>query len=140
MAASNSFCGRIDDTFGPYASSCRGGFDFTLLFEETILAILPLGILILSAPFRITYLLKREKKVVDNALIHFKLVSTLSDGFLPHMHLLIIDLDVPCGFRSPTPRPSGPLESTFSAENQLINRDKCSHRCRLNHPLRPVIR
>lgn len=34
-----------EDVFGPaVASTCLGGFDFTLLFEETILTILPLGL------------------------------------------------------------------------------------------------
>ncbi|KAK5988781.1 ABC transporter gloK [Cladobotryum mycophilum] len=35
----------VQDTFGPVVDShCLDGFDFTLLFEETILTILPLGI------------------------------------------------------------------------------------------------
>lgn len=35
----------VEDLFGPVvASSCLYGFDFTLLFEESILAILPLSI------------------------------------------------------------------------------------------------
>ena len=35
----------VEDVWGPVvASSCLNGFDFTLLFEETILTILPLGI------------------------------------------------------------------------------------------------
>lgn len=31
----------LDDTFGPSAASCRGGLDFTLLFEESIFTIAP---------------------------------------------------------------------------------------------------
>lgn len=35
----------IEDSFGAIVSgSCKGGFDFTLLFEEAILTIVPLGI------------------------------------------------------------------------------------------------
>ncbi len=35
----------VEDTFGPtVASSCLTGFDFTLLFEESVFTILPLGI------------------------------------------------------------------------------------------------
>ena len=35
----------VEDVFGPTVdSSCHHGFDFTLLFEESILTILPLGI------------------------------------------------------------------------------------------------
>lgn len=36
---------QVQDVFGAaVAKSCLRGFDFTLLFEETILTILPLGI------------------------------------------------------------------------------------------------
>ncbi|KAL3262061.1 hypothetical protein ABHI18_003168 [Aspergillus niger] len=34
-------CEQIDESWGPWAQSCRGGFDFTLTFEDTILIILP---------------------------------------------------------------------------------------------------
>ncbi|KAF3026419.1 hypothetical protein E8E14_010909 [Neopestalotiopsis sp. 37M] len=48
---------QCDDTFGPVvASSCRGGFDFTLLFEQTILGSLPAGIFAFSAAWRLVYL------------------------------------------------------------------------------------
>lgn len=34
----------VEDRFGPVVgNSCLGGFDFTLLFEESILTILPLA-------------------------------------------------------------------------------------------------
>lgn len=36
---------EVEDTFGPTASSsCASAFDFTLLFEEAILTVLPLGV------------------------------------------------------------------------------------------------
>ncbi|KAL1959109.1 hypothetical protein VTO42DRAFT_2896 [Malbranchea cinnamomea] len=71
----NLTCAHIDDTFGPWALHCRGQFDFTLLFEETILTLAPLGLLLLVAPFRIAYLFKKEKKVVDSPLLHLKLTA-----------------------------------------------------------------
>lgn len=42
----NKSCSIADeDTFGPIVSgSCLDGFDFTLLFEESILTLLPLGV------------------------------------------------------------------------------------------------
>ena len=70
----NASCERIDDTFGPYAGHCRGGFDFTLLFEETVLSILPLGLFCLFVPFRIWYLVRREIKVKRDLLLPCKLV------------------------------------------------------------------
>lgn len=75
MAWKNLTCSQVDDTFGPWALHCRAGFDFTLLFEETLLTLAPLGLLLLFAPFRIAYLFKKEKKVIDSPLLHLKLVS-----------------------------------------------------------------
>ncbi|EEP79833.1 hypothetical protein UREG_04679 [Uncinocarpus reesii 1704] len=90
MASHNlSSCVQIDDTFGPYALHCRGGFDFTLLFEETFLTIVPLGLLLLIAPFRIFYLLKKRKKVNDGPLVHLKL-TTLSAFAVLHLILLVL--------------------------------------------------
>ncbi|KAL8774136.1 MAG: hypothetical protein Q9209_001244 [Squamulea sp. 1 TL-2023] len=65
---SYQLCSRVDDTFGPYADSCRGGFDFTLLFEESILSILPLCLLLVVVPFRIVYLVRRTIKIALIAL------------------------------------------------------------------------
>ncbi|KAM7200841.1 hypothetical protein V8F20_005083 [Naviculisporaceae sp. PSN 640] len=58
-------CSRLDNSFGPHVGPCRGGFDFTLLFEETILIILPLGLMLLILLPRIWYLLRRERKVTS---------------------------------------------------------------------------
>ena len=74
MAAQSSTCARLDDTFGPHAANCRGDFDFTLQFEETILSILPLAILLIIAPLRIWYLFKRDRKVVQSPVLSLKLV------------------------------------------------------------------
>ena len=60
---SSALCRRIDDTFGPYAEGCRGGFDFTLLFEESLLSILPQVLLFGIIPLRILYLARRSIKV-----------------------------------------------------------------------------
>jgi hypothetical protein len=46
-------CVSIDNTVRLYAGHCRGGFDFPLLFEESILILLPilLAVLIAAATF-----------------------------------------------------------------------------------------
>ncbi len=45
MPSNHSCTIDVERAFGPSVSStCLGGFDFTLLFEETILTILPLGL------------------------------------------------------------------------------------------------
>ncbi|KAF5590002.1 multidrug resistance [Fusarium subglutinans] len=50
-----------DDSFGPYAGGCRGGFDFTLLFEESILTIPITALVLLAAPCRVLYLLHKNR-------------------------------------------------------------------------------
>ena len=83
MAASES-CKQIDDTFGPYAGACRGGFDFTLLFEESILSILPLALLLIIVPFRISYLVRRTIKVDPSSWLASKLVGAPTQRFITH--------------------------------------------------------
>lgn len=68
-------CTLVDESFGPYAGHCRGGFDFTLLFEESILSILPLVLLLGIIPLRIVYLVRRSVKVERGILLPLKLVS-----------------------------------------------------------------
>lgn len=77
MASQSSVCEHLDDTFGPHAANCRGEFDFTLLFEETILSLSPLAILLIIAPLRILHLLKKDRKVVQSPILSLKLVCTL---------------------------------------------------------------
>ena len=73
-------CPLLDDSFGPYAEYCRGGFDFTLLFQESILSILPLVLLLGIAPLRIVYLIRRSIKVGKSVLLPTKLVSLSSQS------------------------------------------------------------
>lgn len=78
--ASNSAndCSLVDNTFGPWAGpDCRGGFDFTLLFEESILSILPLAVILSCAFFRIPFLWRRANKVRPSKLLFIKLVLFL---------------------------------------------------------------
>ena len=72
-----SSCARLDDSFGPHAGACRGGFDFTLLFEETILTILPVCLILAVSPFRIWFLSRRAKKVTGG--FHLAGVKIVSD-------------------------------------------------------------
>ncbi|KFA71226.1 hypothetical protein S40288_03837 [Stachybotrys chartarum IBT 40288] len=73
-------CTLVDDTFGPYAGDCRGGFDLTLLFEESILALPLISLLLLAVPCRTFYLLhKGVVKVQTSPLLHCKLVNQVID-------------------------------------------------------------
>ena len=51
-------CTSIDNTVQLYAGHCRGGFDFALLFEESILVILPISLAFLIAAATFTSLLR----------------------------------------------------------------------------------
>ncbi|KAK5651320.1 hypothetical protein OQA88_12616 [Cercophora sp. LCS_1] len=76
VSPSGGSCARVDNTFGPHAGACRGGFDFTLLFEETILTILPIGLLVLALPLRGRFLLGKTRKVAKaNHLATLKVLS-----------------------------------------------------------------
>lgn len=67
-----------DADFGPIVSQhCRGGFDFTLVFEQSIFVLVPGCIMILVAPFRLAVLLKRPHQVQPGKLRVAKLVSPL---------------------------------------------------------------
>ncbi|CAM1501184.1 Fc.00g103460.m01.CDS01 [Cosmosporella sp. VM-42] len=56
----------VDDSFGPWAEGCRGGFDFTLLFEESILTIPLQCLFLLVLPIRVTQLVKTNTKVIPS--------------------------------------------------------------------------
>lgn len=58
-------------SFGPVTP---GEFDFTPLFEDIILSIVPSAILLLSLPFRVFTLHRKPKKVSRSALHGQKLV------------------------------------------------------------------
>jgi ATP-binding cassette subfamily C (CFTR/MRP) protein 1 len=75
-------CSRVDSTFGPWAGAdCRSGFDFTLLFEESILSILPLALILCVTPVRIVYLWKKQNKVIKSKLLFTKLVRGVCTFF-----------------------------------------------------------
>lgn len=79
---STSCSTTVDHTFGPWAGQCRGGFDFTLLFEETILALFPICAFLLTCPSRLLYLKGKPVRVEKSILMYSKLVS------IPRLYLL----------------------------------------------------
>ncbi|GLA25135.1 hypothetical protein AnigIFM63326_001749 [Aspergillus niger] len=76
-------CEQIDESWGPWAQSCRGGFDFTLTFEDTILTILP-SILFIVASL-IGVLCGRERRQLLHATPY---LSTCK----PSLHCVTIGL------------------------------------------------
>ncbi|CAG8213587.1 unnamed protein product [Penicillium olsonii] len=68
-------CRDLDNTLRIDAGSCRGGFDFSLLFEESILQILPIALMLIVIPFRLWQLSHTRDKVTRSLLIFLKLVA-----------------------------------------------------------------
>ncbi|KAF2472940.1 putative ATP-binding cassette transporter [Lindgomyces ingoldianus] len=68
---------QTDSSFGPGIGSCRGGFDFTLVFEDSVLGLLPQAAFLLFAPIRLATLRRRRHKVAKNSHLGvLKLVAT----------------------------------------------------------------
>lgn len=63
-----------DGSFGPFASCADGRFDFTFLFEQSILSIIPSAVLLLITPLRVWQLAGRKPKVSASFAIYLKLV------------------------------------------------------------------
>ncbi|KAH8696125.1 ABC multidrug transporter [Talaromyces proteolyticus] len=84
---------NADNVFGPLIiSSCRGGLDFTLLFEEAILSMIPAAAFLIGATFQGLYLIRQQKKTVpcssERVLKYSKIVITLSLTALQLISLL----------------------------------------------------
>ena len=73
--ASSKCLGSADNDFGPAVLGCRNGFDFTLLFEQTILSLVPSLLLLLLIPFRIYQLYTTSTKTIREANVYLKFVS-----------------------------------------------------------------
>jgi hypothetical protein len=83
-------CG--DGLFGPGLNSiCRGGFDFTLLFEDSILNLLPAASFLLLAPLRIWQLARRSNQIRRSSIYPWKLIAA---------SILIVTEAIALGFAS----------------------------------------
>lgn len=71
-AASATVLRRYHDEFGPGAT---GRFDFTILFEDVFLSIVPAMFLLLLAPLRMYSLYKQPLKVKKSSIHESKMVS-----------------------------------------------------------------
>lgn len=87
-------CAQVDDSWRAHALSCRGGFDFTLLFEEVVLGILPIGITLAIIPLRLWHLFRKPYKVVGLSPLLTKLVCPV----LAALRLLTDHLPLPLLF------------------------------------------
>ncbi|KAJ6784449.1 hypothetical protein PWT90_09718 [Aphanocladium album] len=83
-----------DNAFGPAVSAlCRSGFDFTLLFEESILTILPFGLSVCWMLGRLVQLYSEPAKVVASWTLLSKLTLQPSTPLIVFLGTsLILDL------------------------------------------------
>ncbi|CAG7561621.1 unnamed protein product [Fusarium equiseti] len=80
----------IDASFGPFVPpECRDGFDFTLVFEQSILVLIPASLLLIIAPFRIFLLRNVPVKVTGHRLRSIKLTLIV---LLAILHLVLVVL------------------------------------------------
>ncbi|KAH7198229.1 P-loop containing nucleoside triphosphate hydrolase protein [Fusarium flagelliforme] len=80
----------IDASFGPFVPpECRDGFDFTLVFEQSILVLVPASLLLIIAPFRIFRLRNVPVKVTGHRLRSIKLTLIV---LLAILHLVLVVL------------------------------------------------
>jgi hypothetical protein len=79
-----SYLPTADDVFGPVVSSCRQNFDFTSLFEQSTLTLVPAVLLLLMAPLRLPQLYKASVKTRPASVGEVKLVflSSIACFFL----------------------------------------------------------
>jgi ATP-binding cassette subfamily C (CFTR/MRP) protein 1 len=66
-----------DDRFGPTVVGCRDDFDFTLMFEQSILSLIPSVVLLIVSVARITQLYRCRIKTVTTPLRFCKPVSAV---------------------------------------------------------------
>jgi ATP-binding cassette subfamily C (CFTR/MRP) protein 1 len=64
-----------DDVFGPVVLGCRGDFDFTLLFEQSMLTTVPSTMLLIAVPIKILQLYGASVKIQSTPLSQIKLVN-----------------------------------------------------------------
>ncbi|KAK5998615.1 ABC multidrug transporter B [Cladobotryum mycophilum] len=73
---------RCDDSFGPFVYDCERRFDFTLLFQQSVLAIGPSALLLLVLPLRVLQLSQQKRKALVNSLAFSKLAACIVFGAL----------------------------------------------------------
>ncbi|KAI3540901.1 ABC transporter [Colletotrichum abscissum] len=85
----------LDNSLGPWAGElCRGGFDFTLFFEEAILAVPLQSLLLLLLPTCALRLARSDVKVVPSTLRWLKASASISLAAL-NFALLILWITTP---------------------------------------------
>lgn len=87
MRNNNTTFTIADNSFGPFLDiPGKETFDFTLLFEESILSILPSALLLLIVPWRLWKLRNVNRKVKHGHLQTLKLVCFIPSNLRKSPH------------------------------------------------------
>lgn len=81
-----------DRAFGPAVHGCRSDFDFTILFQDLILSILPSSAWLLFASIRLVVLIRRPNIAHSGWLSYSKLVSYTSGSSIMAVKLMYCTL------------------------------------------------
>ncbi|KAH6652223.1 putative ABC multidrug transporter [Truncatella angustata] len=84
-----------DRSFGPAVVGCRNDFDFSITFEETILSIVPSGLFILIAAWRLHTLTSYQKLIRGHAIRYLKSASLLALVALESTTLALVAQQLP---------------------------------------------
>ncbi|KAK4201212.1 putative ABC transporter [Triangularia verruculosa] len=118
-------CAHLDDSFGPHAGECRGGFDFTLFFEETILIIPPTGLILLVSLPRVWFMWRKAKKLTRSSHLATVKISTWIALAVLQLAALILWSRLPSPFRSRTTLAAAAL--TFVSSLALCSQSYVEH-------------
>jgi ATP-binding cassette, subfamily C (CFTR/MRP), member 1 len=120
-AGFNLSCRAADELFGPAVPpQCRGGFDFTLFFEQAILSILPCTAFVLFSFIRLIKLYQAPLLVQINKLHSAKLVAIAAYAALQLVSLVLWSL-------SPTYRTRASIPSAVLCLTAAIVLSLVSH-------------
>ncbi len=124
MAFNQSSIIYSQNSFGP---TLPNEFDFTLLFENTILSILPSVLLLVALPFRAAALYRRPRKVARSVLYENKLVSqSIIFSAVPEDTNALTDILIILYVHAD--RASYSFCYQFGAKNQGVSRCSCAER------------
>lgn len=133
MMASSVSC--LSDHLWPPQNGCHGQFDFTLLFEQSVLSLIPSAALSLAAAVRIFSLSSTARQVNGRA---FQVTKLVSESHSPRSGSLILTSALPvrshlvCGRSA---RFTRDLVFASPAINQGVGSSGCDFANKLNHLL-----
>ncbi|KAF4965252.1 hypothetical protein FSARC_6931 [Fusarium sarcochroum] len=92
---------EADNVFGPRVVACRDGFDFTLLFEQSVLSIGPSAVALIASAGYMVHLLRQDVKTKPDAKWRFRAAKQIPIVLFVATQLVLVVL-----WASPSNHPS----------------------------------